>query len=46
MECLPPSVRGRTFYRPSDQGYEKTIRQLMEYRESLRKKRGARKKSD
>jgi putative ATPase len=44
MDCLPSSVKGSRFYRPSDQGYEKTIRRLMESRESLRKARGARKK--
>jgi putative ATPase len=42
MDCLPPSLKGRRFYRPGHAGYEKTIRKLMEYREELRRKRGAR----
>lgn len=44
QELLPPSVAGRRFYRPTDRGFEKTIRQLMEHREELRRKHGARKK--
>ena len=42
MSCLPESLQGRRFYRPSDAGYEKTIRKLMEYRDDLRARRGAR----
>ncbi|HZE89339.1 MAG TPA: replication-associated recombination protein A [Verrucomicrobiae bacterium] len=45
MTLLPPIVEGRKYYRPGDAGYEKTIRQLMEHREEVRKKRGAVKKS-
>ncbi len=45
MECLPPSVRGRRFYRPTERGYEKTVRQLMQERERLRAERRAGKKS-
>jgi putative ATPase len=46
MECLPPSLKGRRYYHPSDAGYEKTIRQLMDQRDELRRRRGAvRKKS-
>jgi putative ATPase len=44
MECLPASLSGRRYYRPSDRGYEKTIRQLMEYRERIRRERRAAKK--
>jgi putative ATPase len=29
----PPSVEGRVYYRPTDRGYEITIRKLMEKRE-------------
>jgi putative ATPase len=46
MDCLPPVVKGRRYYRPGDAGYEKTIRQLMEQREEIRKRRGAVKKKD
>ncbi len=46
MECLPPSVKGRRFYRPTDRGYEKTIRALMEEREKVRAARRAAKKKE
>jgi len=46
MQCLPDALRGRRYYRPSDSGYEKTIRQLMDYRDELRRKRGAVAKPD
>jgi len=44
MGCLPQGLEGRRYYKPGDAGYEKTIRQLMEYREELRRKHGARPK--
>jgi putative ATPase len=46
MDCLPQSLQGRRFYQPADAGYEKTIRQWMERREELRRRRGARKKEE
>jgi putative ATPase len=30
MECLPESLAGRTYYRPTDQGFEARLRQRME----------------
>ena len=30
MECLPESLSGTTFYKPTDQGFEKRIRERME----------------
>jgi putative ATPase len=30
MECLPTSLTGKTFYKPTDQGFEKRIRERME----------------
>jgi putative ATPase len=36
MECLPEELAGRKFYYPSDRGYEKIIRERMEY---IRKKK-------
>ena len=30
MECLPPAHKGRTFYRPTDRGFEAKIRQRLE----------------
>ncbi len=43
MECLPENLRGRRYFRPGDEGFEKRLRDRMEeierLRESLRKKR-------
>jgi putative ATPase len=36
MECLPEDLQGRQFYTPSDRGYEKIIKERMEY---IRKKK-------
>jgi putative ATPase len=30
MECLPESLRGRTYFHPTDQGFEARLRQRME----------------
>jgi putative ATPase len=30
MTCLPESLLGRTYYKPTDQGFEARIRQRME----------------
>jgi putative ATPase len=30
MECLPESLLGRTYYKPSDQGHEKKVRERLE----------------
>jgi putative ATPase len=30
MPCLPPGLAGRTYYRPTDQGFEQRLRQRME----------------
>ena len=30
MECLPPSLAGRTYYRPTDRGFEETIRKRIQ----------------
>ena len=30
MECLPPSLAGRTYYEPKDRGFEKEIRRRLE----------------
>ena len=38
-ELADRSLEGRRFYRPGAAGFEKTIRQLMEYREEIRRKR-------
>jgi putative ATPase len=30
MECLPESLAGKTYYRPTDQGFEARLKQRME----------------
>ncbi len=30
MDCLPPSLEGRRYYRPADRGYEKEIKRRLE----------------
>ena len=30
MTCLPESLTGRTYYKPTDQGFEARIRQRLE----------------
>jgi putative ATPase len=30
MECLPASLAGKNYYRPTDQGFEARLRQRME----------------
>ena len=30
MDCLPPSLAGRAYYQPTDQGLEQRLRQRME----------------
>src|SRR5438128_6999508 len=37
QEYLPESLRGSTWYKPSDSGYEKDIKQRMEWWEQLKK---------
>ena len=41
LECLPEDLRGRRYYRPTDRGFEKTIRERIEYWERIKAKRGA-----
>ena len=36
MECLPPAHRGRTFYEPTDRGFEATVRQRLKERPARR----------
>jgi putative ATPase len=38
MECLPPSLEGRRYYQPTDEGMEKQMAQWMEFWERRRKK--------
>jgi putative ATPase len=43
MECLPESLRGRRYFRPGDEGFEKRLKarmdEIAEIKESLRKPR-------
>jgi putative ATPase len=38
MDCLPPSLSGKTYYEPTVRGYEATIRKRIEEWRKLRKK--------
>ena len=40
MECLPPALRGRRYYVPTDRGFERDLKRRLEAWEAL-KKRGA-----
>jgi len=43
MECLPPSLAGRRYYQPTEEGREKLLRQRMEEIRRIRAaKRGKR----
>jgi putative ATPase len=38
MDCLPASLQGKKYYRPTDRGFEQAIRQRLEEWKRLRKK--------
>jgi putative ATPase len=38
MTCLPESLAGRTYYKPTDQGFEARIRQRLEEIRRIQKK--------
>jgi putative ATPase len=38
MDCLPPSLSGKTYYHPTDRGFEDTIRKRIQAWKQLRKK--------
>jgi putative ATPase len=38
MDCLPPSLSGKEYYRPTDRGFEETIRKRIEYWKRARSK--------
>jgi putative ATPase len=40
MQCLPDNLRGRVYYRPTNEGIEKRIREKMEEIKRLREARG------
>jgi putative ATPase len=39
MECLPESLAGRKYYRPTDRGFEKEIKQRLDGWEEIKKRR-------
>ena len=41
MTCLPESLAGRTYYKPTDQGFEARIRQRLEEVRRIQKKTGS-----
>jgi len=41
MGCLPPSLAGRTYYRPTDRGFEKELKRRLELWEQIKKRRAA-----
>ncbi len=41
MSCLPPALEGRTYYEPSDRGFEQEIRQRLERWREIRRRRRA-----
>ena len=41
MDCLPPSLAGRTYYQPTDRGFEKEIKRRLELWEQIKKRRAA-----
>ncbi|HZI92798.1 MAG TPA: replication-associated recombination protein A [Patescibacteria group bacterium] len=44
QDLLPAGLKGRVYYRPTESGYEKTIRERMTYFAELRRRLGARRK--
>ena len=38
MDCLPPSLRGRRYYQPTDRGFEETIKRRLERWQALKAK--------
>jgi putative ATPase len=41
MECLPPSLAGKTYYQPTDRGFEKEIKRRLELWEKIKQQRAA-----
>jgi putative ATPase len=39
MDCLPPSLRGRRYYQPTDRGFEETVKRRLERWQASRAKR-------
>jgi len=39
MECLPPALQGRTYYRPTERGFEKEIKRRLDGWKALKNRR-------
>jgi putative ATPase len=46
MDCLPPSLAGKTYYEPTDRGFEKEIKRRLELWEKIKQQRAAGSKPD
>jgi putative ATPase len=47
MDCLPPSLAGKTYYEPTDRGFEKELKRRLELWEKIKQQRaGAGSKPD
>ncbi len=44
QECLPPGLKGRVYYRPSESGFEKTIKERLDRIRAIREQRAARRR--
>ena len=43
MDCLPENLQGRTFYAPTDRGFEKEIKRRLDgWKEIKKRRRGGR----
>jgi putative ATPase len=41
MDCLPPSLEGKTYYEPTERGFEKEIKRRLEAWEKIKQQRAA-----
>jgi putative ATPase len=41
MDCLPPSLAGKTYYEPTERGFEKEIKRRLEAWEKIKQQRAA-----
>ncbi len=41
MDCLPPSLAGKTYYEPTDRGFEKELKRRLEAWERIKQQRAA-----
>jgi putative ATPase len=46
MDCLPPSLQGKTYYEPTERGFEKEIKRRLELWEKIKQQRAANGRSE